>query len=168
MLAIIVVVHSNNGGDGDVGGSGVVGGDDGDDDQPCEHVSGLTGASEGRSRLTVGQHLIDCFVRSPAAPGKSVFVFVFVSCCIGCITVFLIQAQSSVPYFFWCRIFIFFCWFQSKPNYQFGALHADPLCCAFVSTFEEKKSFFFHFQDDQIDHDPAIFIDPAAMISNSA
>ena len=70
MLAIIVVVHSNNGGDGDVGGSGVVGGDDGDDDQPCEHVLGLTEASEGRSRLTVGQHLIDCFVRSPAAPGR--------------------------------------------------------------------------------------------------
>jgi len=118
----------------------------GDDDQPCEHVSGLTGASEGRSRLTVGQHLIDCFVRSPAAPDKTVFVFVFVSCLIGCITVFLIQAQSSVPDFFWCRIFIFFCWFQSKPNYQFGALHADPLCCALVSIFEKKKVLFFIFK----------------------
>ena len=31
--------------------------------------------------------------------------------------------------------------------------------------FWEKKRFFFHFQDDQVDHDPAIFIDPAAMIS---
>ena len=143
MLAIIVV-HSNDGGDVDVAGSGVVGGDDGDDDHACEHVSGLTGASEGRSRLTVDQHLIDCFVRSPAAPDKTVFVFVFVSSLIGCITVFLIQLQSLVPYFFWCRIFIFFVGFnQSRTT---NLLHADLPCCAFVSTFEEKKVSFFIFK----------------------
>ena len=76
----IIVVHSNDGGDVDVAGSGVVGGDDGDDDHACEHVSGLTGASEGRSRLTVGQHLIDCFVRSPAAPGRlSSYLYLFLA-----------------------------------------------------------------------------------------
>ena len=132
-------------------------------DPACEHVSGLTGASEGRSRLTVGQHLIDCFVRSPAEPGKTVFVFVFVSCLIGFITVFLIQAQSSVPDFFWCRIFIFVGFNQSQTTnlvLSMLILFAAPLYQPL-----KKKSFFFHFQDDQIDHDPAIFIDPASMIS---